>query len=276
MTVKRSVAERRAVFRRLHEDGCFVLPNPWDVGSARLMQYLGFQAVASTSSGYAWSTGRPDYGVDRADVLEHLSSLCNAIDIPVNADFEAGFATDAAGVADSVALAIETGIAGLSIEDRDVDEMEELYDLPTAIERLRAARSAIDRSGHDVILVARTEGLLIDPAQVTRAIDRLVAFAEAGADCLYAPGVVKKEDISAMVRAVAPKPLNVLMMRPGFQLAELAELGVRRISVGGALARTAYSAVIDVAERIKAGSFDELPSRKPPTPLNDIFGKFDK
>ena len=178
-----SVAERRAHFRRLHESGCFVLPNPWDVGSARLMQHLGFQAVASTSSGYAWSTGRPDYGVDRADVLEHLSSLCTAIDIPVNADFESGFATDAAGVTESVALAIDTGVAGLSIEDRAVDEVEQLYDLPTAIERLRAARTAIDRSGHDVILVARTEGLLIDPAQVMPAIDRLVAFAEAGADC---------------------------------------------------------------------------------------------
>jgi 2-methylisocitrate lyase-like PEP mutase family enzyme len=272
----RSVAERRAHFRRLHETGCFVLPNPWDVGSARLMQHLGFQAVASTSSGYAWSTGRPDYGVGRADVLEHLNSLCNAIDIPVNADFEAGFASDAAGVGESFALAIDTGVAGLSIEDRDIDKEEKLYELPTAIERLRAARSAIDRSGHDVILVARTEGLLIDPAQVTPAIDRLVAFAEAGADCLYAPGVVEKKDIAAMVRAVAPKPLNVLMMRPGLRFSELAELGVRRISVGGALARVAYGAVIDVAEQIKAGSFDGLPSRKPPIPLNDIFGKFDK
>jgi 2-methylisocitrate lyase-like PEP mutase family enzyme len=276
MTVKRSVAERRAVFRRLHESGCFVLPNPWDVGSARLMQHLGFQAVASTSSGYAWSTGRPDYGVGRADVLEHLTSLCNAIDIPVNADFESGFATDPGGVAESVALAIDTGVAGLSIEDRDVNEGEQLCDLPTAIERLRAARTAIDRSGHDVILVARTEGLLIDPEQVTPAIDRLGAFAEAGADCLYAPGVVKKEDIATMVRVVAPKPLNVLTMQPRLQLAELAELGVRRISVGGGLARVAYGAVISVAEQIKTGSFDGLPSRKPPIPLNDIFRAFDK
>lgn len=270
-----SVAERRAQFRRLHESGCFVLPNPWDVGSARLMQHLGFQAVASTSSGYAWSTGRPDYGVGRADVLEHLSSLCNAIDIPVNADFESGFATDPAGVAESVTLAIDTGVAGLSIEDRDVDEVEHLYDLPTAIVRLRAARTAIDQSGHDVILVARTEGLLIDAEQLTPAIDRLVAFAEAGADCLYAPGVVKTEDIAAMVQAVAPKPLNVLMMRPGLQFAGLVDLGVRRISVGGALARVAYGAMIDVAQQIKTGSFDGLPSRKPPIPLNDIFRAFE-
>jgi 2-methylisocitrate lyase-like PEP mutase family enzyme len=274
MTVNRSVAERRADFRRLHESGCFALPNPWDVGSARLMQHLGFQAVASTSSGSAWSTGRPDYAVSRADVLQHLSAICNAIDLPVNADFESGFAADATGVAASVRLAIDTGIAGLSIEDRDLDADGKLYDLPTAIERLRAARTAIDRSGHDVILVARTEGLLIDPSAVTPAIDRLVAFAEAGADCLYAPGVVDRRDITAMVRAVAPKPLNVLMMRPGLQLAELAELGVRRISVGGGLARVAYGATIQAAEQIRAGSFDGLASAMQGKVLNDIFRAF--
>ena len=272
----RSVAERRAVFRRLHASGCFVLTNPWDVGSARLLQHLGFQAVASTSSGYAWSTGRPDYAVSRADALQHLSSLCNATDLPVNADFESGFAADSAGVAESVELAIDTGVAGLSIEDRDVDAAEQLYDLETAIERVRAARMAIDRSSHDIILVARTEGLLIDPRAVTPAINRLVAFAEAGADCLYAPGVIDKEDIAAMVRAVAPKPLNVLMMRPGLQFSELAELGVRRISVGGGLARVAYGAMIQVAEQIRAGSFDGLPGGKQGIPMNDIFRAFEK
>ena len=271
----RSVAERRAVFRRLHESGCFVLPNPWDVGGARLMEHLGFQAVASTSSGYAWSIGRPDYGVSRADALQHLTSLCAAIDIPVNADFESGFATDPAGVAESVSLAIDTGVAGLSIEDRDINEEERLYDLPTAIDRLRAARTAIDRSGHDVILVARTEGLLIDSEQVTPAIDRLVAFAEAGADCLYAPGVTRKEDIAAMVRAVAPKSLNVLVIRPDLTFSQLAELGVRRISVGGALARVAYSAMIDVAEQITTGSFDGLATRTNGQTLNDIFRAFE-
>jgi 2-methylisocitrate lyase-like PEP mutase family enzyme len=271
----RSIAERRAVFRRLHESGCFVLPNPWDFGSARLLQHIGFQAVASTSSGYAWSTGRPDYAVSRADVLQHLTSLCNAIDLPVNADFESGFAADATGVAASVGLAIDTGVAGLSIEDRDAGAGEELYDLETAIGRVRAARAAIDRSGHDVMLVARTEGLLIDPRAVTPAINRLVAFAEAGADCLYAPGVIDKEDIAAMVRAVAPKPLNVLMMRPGLQHSELAELGVRRISVGGALARVAYGAMIQSAEQMSAGSFDGLPSGKQGIPLNDIFRAFE-
>jgi len=276
MTEKRSVAERRADFRRLHESGCFALPNPWDVGSARLMQHLGFKAVASTSSGYAWSTGRPDYAVSRAEVLQHLSTLCNAIDLPVNADFESGFAADATGVAASVGLAIGTGVAGLSIEDRDVDVGEQLFDLPTAIERVRAARMAIDRSGHDVILVARTEGLLIDPRAVASAIDRLVAFAKIGADCLYAPGVVDKKDIAAMVQAVAPKPLNVLMMRPGLQLSELADLGVRRISVGGGLARVAYGATIQAAEQIRAGSFDGLASAMQGKVLNDTFRAFEK
>jgi 2-methylisocitrate lyase-like PEP mutase family enzyme len=271
MTVRRSVDERRAAFRQLHAKGCFILPNPWDIGSARLMQHLGFQAVASTSSGFAWSTGRPDYGVSRSDVLQHLGSLCKAIDLPVNADFESGFGEDPAGVAESVSLAIGTGVAGLSVEDRDVDADEKLYDLNSALERLRAARTAVDRSREDVILVARTEGLLIDPAAVTPAIDRLIAFADAGADCLYAPGVVKKEDIAAMVRAVAPKPVNVLMMRPGLTLSELADLGVRRISVGGALARVALGALIAAAEQMKEGSFDGLASAAKGDVLNGIF-----
>ena len=275
MTLKRSVAERRAVFRRLHEDGCFVLPNPWDVGSARLLQHIGFQAVASTSAGYAWSTGRPDHAVSRADVLQHLSALCSAIDLPVNADFAAGFAADPAGVAESVKLAVDTGVAGLSIEDRDFDAGGKLYDVETALERLRAARTAIDQTGRDVILVARTEGLLTDPRAVGPAIDRLIAFAAAGADCLFAPGVIDKSDISAMVSAVTPKPLNVLMMKPGLQFSELADLGVRRISVGGALARAAYGAMLDLAKQLEAGSFDNLPGGKPLIPLNDIFRALD-
>lgn len=270
----RSAGERRAAFRQLHERGCFVLPNPWDVGSARLLQHLGFQAVASTSSGHAWSWGQPDYALNRADVLQHLRILCSAIDLPVNADFESGFADDAAGVAESVTLGIDTGVAGLSIEDRDLEADETLYDLDTALERLHAARTAIDRSGHDVVLVARTEGLLIDPRAVTPAIDRLVAFAEAGADCLYAPGVVNSEDIAAMVRAVAPKPLNVLMMRPGLKVPELADLGVRRISVGGALARVAMGAMVGAAEQMRLGSFDGLAGGMSGDRLNEIFRSF--
>jgi 2-methylisocitrate lyase-like PEP mutase family enzyme len=270
----RPIAEKRATFRGLHERGCFVLPNPWDVGSARMLQHLGFAALASTSTGYAWTTGRPDYAVTRADVLQHLTSLCEAVDLPVNADFESGFASDPEGVATNVCLAVQTGVAGLSIEDRNVEPPFGLYDTVFAVERIRAARAAIDRSGEDVILVARTEGLLSDPAAINPAIDKLVAFAEAGADCLYAPGVRGKDDIAAMVRAVAPKPLNVVMMRAGLSVAELADLGVRRISVGGALARVGWAAVLAAAEQIKAGSFDGLAGGTPGKQLNDIFGAF--
>jgi 2-methylisocitrate lyase-like PEP mutase family enzyme len=272
--MSQSIAERRAEFRRLHESGCFVLPNPWDLGSARVLQRMGFKAVASTSSGYAWSTGRPDHGIGRGEMLEHLRSLCAAIDLPVNADFESGFARDAAGVAESVRLVIDTGVAGFSIEDHDRETKGRLYDLPTAVERIRAARAAIDRSGHDVILVARTEGLLADPGSLKPAIDKLVAFAEAGADCLYAPGVKDKGDIATIVRAVAPKPVNVLALRPWLTLAEFADLGVRRISVGGALARVAWRAMIDAAERIKAGSFDGLDGGIAGTEVNEIFRAF--
>jgi 2-methylisocitrate lyase-like PEP mutase family enzyme len=239
-----------------------------------MLQHMGFKAIASTSTGFAWSTGRADYQVGRADVLRHLKTLCDATDLPVNADFESGFATDPAGVAESVTLAIETGVAGLSVEDRDVNAIEQLYDLRTAVERVRAARIAIDRTGHDLILVARTEGLFVEPRSMTAAIDKLVAFAEAGADCLYAPGVREKSDIAAMVRAVAPKPLNVLVMRPGLEFAELADLGVRRVSTGGALAKIAWRAMINAAERIKAGSFDGLDGGTPGPVLDDVFRAF--
>jgi 2-methylisocitrate lyase-like PEP mutase family enzyme len=270
--MNRTVADKRARFRALHEQGCFVLPNPWDVGSARMLEHLGFAALASTSSGFAWTTGRPDNAVTCADVLYHLKSLCDAVDLPVNADFESGFAADPEGVAANVGLAIQTGVAGLSIEDRDLEAPLGLYDTAFAMERIRAARAAIDQSGENVILVARTEGLLSDPTAVKPAIDKLVAFAEAGADCLYAPGVRDKADIAALVRAVAPKPLNVLAMGPGLSVAELAELGVRRISVGGALARVAWAAMRTAAEQIKAGSFDGLGGGMPGKKLNDIFG----
>ena len=265
------VAAKRAAFRRLHSQGCFVLPNPWDRGSARLLQHLGFSALASTSSGAAWTSGRPDYAVTREDALFHLAQLCAATDLPVNADFESGFADAPEGVAANVALAIQTGIAGLSIEDRRLDGAG-LYDLPLAVERIRAARAAIGQE--NVILVARTEGLLGDPSQIGAVIDRLVAFADAGADCLYAPGVQRREDIAAMVKAVAPKPLNVLMSGPGLSLGELADLGVRRVSIGGALARVAWGAMLKVAEAIKRGSFDGLGSAASGKVLNGIFGEF--
>lgn len=269
----RSPAEKRARFRTLHQQGCFVLPNPWDVGSARILQNLGFVALASTSSGYAWTTGRPDYAVTRDDVLKHLADLSEAVDLPINADFESGFATDPEGIATNVQLAIDAGVAGLSIEDRNL-ESSGLYERSLAVERIRAARTAIDQSGEDVILVARTEGLLSDPSALNPAIDKLVAFAEAGADCLYAPGVAGKEAIAAMVRAVAPKPLNVLIMNPATTVAELADLGVRRVSIGGALAAVAWAATLEAAKAIKAGSFETLAGRAPSRDLNGIFGKF--
>jgi 2-methylisocitrate lyase-like PEP mutase family enzyme len=269
----RTVGEKRAAFRALHQEGCFVLPNPWDVGSARLLQHLGFAALASTSSGHAWSTGRPDYAVARDDALMHLAALAAAVDLPVNADFEAGFAADPEGVAANVRRAVDTGVAGLSIEDRDLAGGC-LYELPAALERLRAARAVIDGSGEDVVLVARTEGLLFDRDALTPAIDRLVAFAEAGADCLYAPGVVEKNAIATMVRAVAPKPVNVLVLDPRMTVAELADLGVRRVSVGGALAAVALAAAAAAAKAVMAGSFEPLAGRLPGTKLDGIFAVF--
>jgi len=269
----KDVVAKRAEFRALHRQGCFVLPNPWDAGSARLLQNLGFAALASTSSGYAWTTGRPDYGVTRDDVLEHLAHLCAATDLPVNADFQEGFADTPEGVAANVTKAVATGVAGISIEDRKLGGGG-LYDFDYAVARIRAARAAIDKAGVDVILVARTEGLLSNSFPVETAIERLVAFAEAGADCLYAPGITGKDNIAAMVRAIQPKPLNVLMSGPGLTLAELADLGVRRVSIGGALARVAWGAMLKVAEEIKRGSFDGLANAAPGKTLNGFFTEF--
>jgi 2-methylisocitrate lyase-like PEP mutase family enzyme len=269
--MKPTVDDKCAAFRRLHEQGCFVLPNPWDLGSARMLQHLGFVALASSSSGFAWTTGRPDYAVGLEDVLAHLQSLCDAVEVPVNADFESGFARAPEEVAANVRRAVATGVAGLSIEDRDLDGTNALYEASLAVERIRASRAALDAAGANVVLVARTEGLLRDTSAVTPAIDRLVAFADAGADCLYAPGVRAKEDIAAMVRAVAPKPVNVLMSGPGLSLDELAALGVRRVSVGGALARVAWAAAMACATKLRAGSFAGLADAVSGATLNDMF-----
>jgi 2-methylisocitrate lyase-like PEP mutase family enzyme len=270
-----TVAEKRASFRALHKEGCFILPNPWDVGSARMHQHLGFSALASTSTGFAWTMGKPDYAMTRDNVLGHLRSLCGAVDLPVNADFESGFAVEPDGVAENIRLAIDTGIAGVSIEDRKLGDRSDLYDEAQSVDRIRAARSAIDASGEDVILVARTEGLLIDSGAISKAIDKLIAFAEAGADCLYAPGVGKKEDIRAMVQAIAPKPVNVLVMGPGVTAKELADLGVRRISVGGALSLSAWGAMVAASEKLRAGLFDGLGGATSGGQLNDIFASFE-
>lgn len=271
----RTIAERRAAFRRLHESGTFIIPNPWDLGSARLLAGMGFPALATTSSGYAWTRGRPDYGVALDDALAHLSELSAAVDVPVNADFESGFAREPEGVAANVGRAVATGIAGVSIEDRD--EAGGLYEKAFAVERIRAALEAIRNSGEDVLLVARTEGLLRDRTAIAPAIDKLVAFAEAGADVLYAPGVTDKADIAAIVRAVAPKPVNVLAMKPDISLAEYAELGVRRVSVGGALARVAWNAVLTTARQFQGGDLSGLAAGASTKTLNEAFSmKFDE
>lgn len=269
--VARSLEDRRAAFRGLHESGCFLLANPWDAGSARLLQHLGFSALASSSAAFAWSIGKPDYAVTLDELLAHLTELCGAVDLPVNADFESGFAREPEAVAGNVRLAVATGVAGLSIEDSKLEDHGELYDRALSVERIRAARAELDRGGSGVVLVARTEGLLHDPSAVSDAIDRLVAFAEAGADCLYAPGVRDREDVAALVRAVAPKPVNVLALRPGLAFSELAELGVRRVSVGGSLARVAWRAVLTAASGLHSGSLDALAGGAASTELNRIF-----
>lgn len=230
---------KRAAFRALHQEGCFILPNPWDIGSIRRLEKRGFRALASTSSGAALAVGRNDGELTRDDVLEHLRLLCGATGLPVNADFEAGFADEPEGVVTNVALALETGIAGLSIEDRTG---RTLYELPLAVDRIKAAHETIERSGHDVMLVGRSEGYLIGRSELAATIDRLVAYAEAGADCLYAPGMTDLSAIRALVSAVAPKPVNILLIGPNMRVADLAAAGVRRVSVGGALAAASWSA----------------------------------
>lgn len=240
-------AARRAAFRALHADGCFALPNPWDVGSARRLEKLGFKALASTSAGAAWALGKDDGQITRDEVIAHLTQLCAATDLPVNADFEAGFSETAEGVGESVALAIEAGVAGVSIEDWSGSA---LYDLPTAVSRIKAARAAIDASGQDVILVGRTEGYLRGVRELAPALERLKAYAQAGADCLYAPAVTDPEEIRAIVQAVAPKPVNVLFWGPDMSVESLGALGVRRVSTGASLAAAAWAGFDAAAKRL--------------------------
>ena len=256
--VRPSIADKRRAFHRLHETGCFVIPNPWDVGSARFLQGLGFKALATTSSGFAWSHGHRDGGMSRDRVLDHLTDMVEATDLPINADFENGFAPDAAGVAESVRLAVESGVAGLSIEDSTGDASQPLYELGAAVERIRAARKAIDKAGGDTLLVGRAECFLVGKPDIEHTIERLKAYANAGADCLYAPGIRTAEHIGAVVAAVAPKPANLLMGWPGdFTLQQIAALGVRRVSVGGALARSAWGGFMRAARLIiEEGKFD--------------------
>jgi 2-methylisocitrate lyase-like PEP mutase family enzyme len=271
--IRPSIADKRRAFHRLHQHDCFVIPNPWDVGSARYLQSLGFKALASTSSGFAWSHGHRDGAMSRDRVLDHLTDMVEATDLPINADFEHGFAPDAAGVAESVRLAVETGVAGLSIEDSTGQASKPLFEFDAAIERIRAARGAIDKAGADTMLIGRAEGFLVGQPDIEQVIARLKAYANAGADCLYAPGISSVDHISAVVAAVAPKPVNLLVgFNADLTMAKIAALGVRRVSVGGALARAAWGGFMRAAKLIvEEGKFDGFADAASGSALNTIF-----
>ncbi len=267
-----SAPEKCARFRDMHRSGCFVMPNPWDVGSARHLEQLGFQALATTSSGFAWSVGRRDNGVSLEEAIAHMRAVAGSVDVPVNADFEGGFARAPGDVGANVALAIATGIAGISIEDSTGEEAKPLFDFDLAVERIRAARQAIDTSRTGVLLTARSEGFIVGRPDLAETIRRLTAYAEAGADCLYAPGLRGMGDIAAVIAAVAPKPVNVLVGSDFTTVAQLAEAGVRRISVGGALARAAWSGFLQAAHEIaERGTFTNLARAVPFDQVNALF-----
>jgi 2-methylisocitrate lyase-like PEP mutase family enzyme len=267
-----SIAERRDAFHKLHEAGCFVMPNPWNVGTARYFQGLGFKALATTSSGFAHAQGCADGAVPRDMMLQHLREIVEAADLPVNADFEGGYADTPEGVAESVRLGVETGAAGLSIEDSTGDPAKPLYDFDLAVARVRAARAAIDKASGKVVFTARTEGFVRGRPDLDETIRRLKAFAELGADCLYPPGIRTREQITAVVKAVAPKPVNLLVSTNVFTVAEIAAMGVRRISVGGTLARVAWTAVMQSARQIaETGKFDSFAGVVANSELNALF-----
>jgi 2-methylisocitrate lyase-like PEP mutase family enzyme len=272
-----SVRASAATFRALHDDGCFLMPNPWDVGSARFLQGLGFQALATTSAGLAFSRGRPDTmtALSVEEVLAHTRELVEAVSVPVNVDFQDGYARDPEGVVAHVSGCVAAGAAGLSMEDATGDPSAPLYERAHAIDRVRAARRAIDASGLPVVLTARCEAWLVGHPQAERVVlDRLVAYAEAGADCLYAPGVHDAGQISRIVRAVAPRAVNVLMSTtvPGLGMEQLAELGVRRVSLGSALARVAWGAFMHAARDIaKTGTFGSLAGAASFAEVNGVF-----
>ena len=268
-----SIAEKRATYRRMHESGCFIIPNPWDIGTARYLQGLGFTALASTSAGFAFSLGLPDGAVSRDVMLAHFRELVAVTDVPINADFEGGYADAPQDVAESVRLCIETGVAGLSIEDSTMDPAIPLYDFDLALARVRAARATVDKAGGDVVFTARSEGFIRGRPDLDETIRRLKAFADAGADCLYAPGIKTPEQIAAVVKAVAPKPVNFLMASAtDLTLDSLARLGVRRISLGGTLARAAWAAFVRSArEMINDGKFTSLAGGMSNPELNAFF-----
>jgi 2-methylisocitrate lyase-like PEP mutase family enzyme len=253
-----------AEFHRLHSSGCFVMPNPWDVGSARALEQLGFKALATTSAGLAWTLGLADTQVTRDQALDHLRQVAGAVTVPVNADFEDGYAAEPARVAENVKMAADTGIAGLSIEDASGDAADPLYDFDLAVARVDAARRAIDESGTGIVLTARSEGFVCGRPDIDETIRRLRAYADVGADCLYAPRITELEHVSAIVAAVSPKPVNLLINSPFTTVAEAAQLGVRRISVGGTLARTAWGGFLGAAREIADegtfSRFEQLPN----------------
>ena len=261
------------VFRDLHRSGCFVLPNPWDPGSAKVLVQLGFPALATTSCGFAWTLGVRDHAVTLEQKLAHLREMTAAVDVPVNADFEKGFAVKPADVAANVTAAAATGIAGLSIEDSTGDPSNPLFDLTLAVDRIRAAREALDKTGTGVLLTGRSEGFLVGRPDLAETIRRLQAYADAGAECLYAPGLRTIAEIRAVVEAVAPKPVNALVGSDFATVEELARIGVRRISVGGALARVAWTGFLQAAKEIaERGTFTELGRAVPFSDINTRFG----
>ena len=261
-----------ATFRRLHEAGCFVMPNPWDVGSARVLAQFGFSALATTSAGFAWSSGQRDTHVELDDMLAHMQDVARSVEVPVNADFEGGFAVEPELVAEHVLAATATGVAGLSIEDSTGDAAAPLFERTLAVERIRAARHAIDQSGTGVLLTGRSEGFIAGQPDLPETIARLVAYAEAGADCVYAPGIRTAAEIAAVVSAVAPTPVNLLVHGDFITVAGAAALGVRRISVGGALARTAWTGVLQAAREIADhGTFSALSAAVPSSEINARF-----
>jgi 2-methylisocitrate lyase-like PEP mutase family enzyme len=266
-------ADKRRTFRKLHQSGCFVIPNPWNVGSARYLQGLGFKALATTSSGFAHSQGFADGEQSCDEVLAHFGEIAAASDLPINADFENGYADDIGRMAENVTRCIATGVAGLSIEDYTGDDASPLYDFDVALTRVKAARAAIDKAGGDVVFTARTEGFIKNRPDLDETIRRLKAFADAGADCLYSPGIKTREQIEATVKAVAPKPINFLNSCAfGFTVKQLAEMGVRRISVGGTLARVAMNAFIKSARDIAGeGMFDSFSGVISNAELNTFF-----
>lgn len=267
-----SLASRHAAFRQLHREGCFVIPNPWDIGSARWLAQAGFKALATTSSGHAFSRGRADGDVDVDEVLQHCRDLVEATNLPVNADFEAGHARDLGTLKDHVRRCVATGVSGLSIEDTSGNPEQPLYDFDEAVARMQAAREAIDATGEDVMLIGRAECFLVGQPDLDETLRRLRAYAEAGADCLYAPGLSAREDIAAVVEAVAPKPVNILLgpaAALGFET--LAELGVRRISTGGSLALAAWSGFVQAARPLAEGRFDGFANTVSHGELDKLF-----